>query len=375
MMVSTLDFQMSFHQFSKKKADSELRIQIFLEYGDRHHTMGPTRQGFVIQVLTFSSGCKFHGRLIWKNAVAKKGAAFLVSRCNFGVFAFEKISAIRLESMESMSCFTCFKPPWRFEVKNWIYVKYFDIHSTTNLGNKTKRTDHRNKMLFVDWNSLLSNLTQKTWSLREYVKIDNTQRWCKQKKLHSLHPNSFANVLLGATWIKILTSPCPIFPRIYPPFSTSIISPSIVSPVFSENVSFNDFQYFNWEPSVDERNPKQPPERYTTLFIMGFQLPTLTGESIPDFWLPSTVFTKELLRVHLGCSSGGPCVGFCHCWSYHWFQRLRGGLTLFSNVMSTRKTPPGNWHISHQTSLLSRWIVLFKFGGICFLVPWRVGES
>ena len=71
----------------QEKPDFELRIQIFLEYRDRHHTMGPTRQGFVIQVLTFSSGCKFHGRLIWKNAVAKKGVAFLVSRCNFGVFA------------------------------------------------------------------------------------------------------------------------------------------------------------------------------------------------------------------------------------------------------------------------------------------------
>lgn len=41
----------------QEKQDSELRIQIFLEYRDRHHTMGPTRQGFVIQVLTFSSGC------------------------------------------------------------------------------------------------------------------------------------------------------------------------------------------------------------------------------------------------------------------------------------------------------------------------------
>ena len=101
--------------------------------------MGPTRQGFVIQVLTFSSGCKVHGRLIWKNAVAKKGVAFFVSRCIFGVFAYEKISAIRLESMESMSCFTCFKPPWRFKVKNWVYVKYVNIHSTTNLGNKTKK--------------------------------------------------------------------------------------------------------------------------------------------------------------------------------------------------------------------------------------------
>lgn len=41
----------------QEKPDSELRIQIFLEYRDWHHTMGPTRQGFVIQVLTFSSGC------------------------------------------------------------------------------------------------------------------------------------------------------------------------------------------------------------------------------------------------------------------------------------------------------------------------------
>ena len=170
-----------------------------------------------------------------------------------------------------------------------------------------------------------------------------------------------------------VTSSCPIFPRISPPFSTSIISPSIVSPIFSENFSFNHFQYFNSEPSVDGRNPKQPPERYTTLFIMGFQLPTSTGESIPDFWLSSTVFTKELLRVHLGCSSGGPCFGFCHCWSYHWFQRLRGGLTRFSNVnvMSTRKTPPGTITYPIKHHFLRWWIVLFKFGGICFLVPWN----